>query len=506
MPASSRALYLSRLRRAFLLRVHPDRFRMYDSDIRVRQATLVKALSSRMGQVDFAAWQRSDLISPGYCKASYQLSTSATEKNEEYVYCVERRDGSLQSQSICLHTSVEEIIDAMQKALKRSGAAQIPAPSDLSSEGSLLARSKATDEVTSPESMAQELNPSFTSEQSSHVDYRFDKVSQRGRDLSQFLDKLKFDDVEDRKQSRTDAQAAAQATRQRYQFQSVDATSMGWSSNSVAVLLRRLLELYEEHGDKLQVTSFYPLRIVFTPDDFHNSLDIYGGVLRLNSGSTPIQWLQHLQRIDASTMEEVKRHRELLSERVKIVQSTLGVKLKKGFSCSNRDYWYFVEGLLPDAHLYSEQPNADALVVIESKDEVGSQAITVTVESSYTVRRPKVTQEGTVRVGANSDRHFLNSTIARFTDQARTRMRQTERQKETCRTLTQRLQYEWGLQRVYSLGTVSLDHYCEALARLLTTRPFNLDRLAGQQLGIAASGHFCHLSDDGSIVIPYDWS
>lgn len=55
----SRSIYISRLRRAFLLRVHPDRFRTQSNQVRKEQATLVQVLSDRLGEFDFV-----DFVAP----------------------------------------------------------------------------------------------------------------------------------------------------------------------------------------------------------------------------------------------------------------------------------------------------------------------------------------------------------------------------------------------------------------------------------------------------------
>ena len=47
------SVYVSRLRRAFFLRVHPDRFRAHDAAVRQQQARLVQALNDRMSWSDF---------------------------------------------------------------------------------------------------------------------------------------------------------------------------------------------------------------------------------------------------------------------------------------------------------------------------------------------------------------------------------------------------------------------------------------------------------------------
>ena len=53
---ASRSLYVSRLRKAFLLRVHPDRFRSQPDIVRKEQASLVQALSDRFSDPDFLAF------------------------------------------------------------------------------------------------------------------------------------------------------------------------------------------------------------------------------------------------------------------------------------------------------------------------------------------------------------------------------------------------------------------------------------------------------------------
>ena len=59
-PAGSAAsVYVSRLRRAFLLRVHPDRFRGESDKVKRQQAKLVQALSDRMAERDFLAYTAS---------------------------------------------------------------------------------------------------------------------------------------------------------------------------------------------------------------------------------------------------------------------------------------------------------------------------------------------------------------------------------------------------------------------------------------------------------------
>ena len=55
--------YIQRLRRAFLLKVHPDRFRRHPEEVRKQQAILIQSLSDRMEDHDFIAFSSSSLQS-----------------------------------------------------------------------------------------------------------------------------------------------------------------------------------------------------------------------------------------------------------------------------------------------------------------------------------------------------------------------------------------------------------------------------------------------------------
>ena len=68
-----------------------------------------------------------------------------------------------------------------------------------------------------------------------------------------------------------------------------------------------------------------------------------------------------------------------------------------------------------------------------------------------------------------------------------------------------------GLSRVYheTKSTVTLPEVVESLLRLVKIDALHnqeVVKLAGQSLGITGRGHFVHLADDGSIVIPHDWT
>jgi hypothetical protein len=485
-----RSVYLARLRRAFLLRVHPDRFRC--ASIRSGQSHLVKSLASRLSQADFTSWQQHGRIAPP------PFSSPNEEKTLSYV--LEQRDGSLLRTSLSLDVSVDSILKSMASALRQVGAAASLPEAPEEDEEPVMTH-------TAPFPSA---HPSWGGETP-----RTPPMSRRGRDLFRFLSSYGGNEIEERKASRMDAQASALTVRSVYGFAAVDATSLGWSSAWVAVLLRRLLALHDEHAEtKFRVRSFYPIRLQFTNAAVvtacdASKLDLYGGVLKLSPAATSIQWLETLQMVTEGTIEEIQHCQARILEYSKHLQGSLGVKLKKGHSCSNQEYYSFLEELwkLSTTNTVDGQEVGNALM---------TEMTIATVESSEACRRPMVTSEGSIRLGAGMAVDQVVSAISRLGPQARERRSEHERQLQRCKEVVHQAQWQLGLQRVYRTGSlVSQEEFLDCLVRLLaaaaetpseqeTKRVLQMG-LGGNSLGIAGTGQFCHLADDGSLVIPHNW-
>lgn len=319
----SRSVYISRLRRAFLLKIHPDRFRNHSANTRSKQASLVKALTDRLSQPDFIEWQQQR----NHTNNNYHHYSFSSSYNNQYPYIVERKDGTYMKTSIELNESVEHILHSIKRTLQKSGIASssLPVlPNDDGGGGFAQPVTGAPQFAQQPNGYAGDTafnnNRSTSWQQHNHpiIDHRYNVQSNHGRDLFHFLQTLSTEsmknEIQQRRLYRMDAQSAAMEVRRVYQFQSVDATTLGWSSESVAVLLNQLLAFYEEHSNKFNVSktkkkkqqtqnsssssssSFYPATLLFTNDDHRNVLDIYGGVLRLNPAMTPLQWLEHRLR------------------------------------------------------------------------------------------------------------------------------------------------------------------------------------------------------------------
>lgn len=482
--SGTRANYVSRLRRAFLLRVHPDLFRNFADGIRQEQSKLVKALSTRMNEKDFISWQQ--------YKTTNTAGTPLQHKQTTLPYVIQRRDGTLLRHELPLNLSVDRILDSMADALKQSGAgASLPA---LPVDGPAMSDNFVDAAAATPVNDA--------------VDHRYDVISNRGRSLECFLDKLDPQEVAQRKASRLDAQAVASQVRRLYQFQSVDATSLGWSSASAAVLFQRLLDLHAEHGHLFHVSSFHPLRLVFTRDDHNNGterVDEYGGILHLSPASTPIQWLNHLQMVTPKALEVIRHRRNLVLQMQKELQSAWGggLKWKRGYSCASREFFHFLTRLVPYLPTNGNDDDMDdtsqALVPHQ-------ETIAVTVESPQVCRRPFVTRNGDIRLGADMEQAQVRSAIERLRPMATQQVADSQAERSQCRHLSQECIWLLGLSRLdyRTTGLVQATDVRRCLSRLVHESD-RLPQLAGHAVGIVGSGQFCHLGDDGAVMIPHDW-
>ncbi|GAX19659.1 hypothetical protein FisN_19Hh243 [Fistulifera solaris] len=377
MPRSNtaRSVYMARVRRAFLLRVHPDRFR--SPTIRSQQARLVQALSNRMSQSDFTAWQQQQ-----------ESVTPAFDDNTKYPFVLEKRDGSYFRTELQMNASVDVILSTILHGLKQVGAS-LPEPPK-----GHFKRTRTRSSTLGETAESQSYNNHPTS------------VHPKGRSLSDFLSHLQPDEIQGRRNSRIDAQAAALAVRRLYRFQAVDATSLGWSSAWVATLFRRLIDLHQ--SQQFKVNSFYPIRLVFSnaaakvsilqrPD---HALDVYGGVLRLSPAGTSVQWLETLNSVTSGRIEEIQYHQSQMLAYSKTIHSVVGIKVKKGHSCSNFEYFSFLERL--SHHLLPSETDVSLSTTLQVSTSfpLSKTPLVMMIESSAMCRRPIVTAEGQLRLGA----------------------------------------------------------------------------------------------------------
>ena len=205
-------------------------------------------------------------------------------------------------------------------------------------------------------------------------------------------------------------------------------------------------------------------------------------------------------------LREIQTHRECLTEWSKAVQGSFGVRLKKGFTCTSREYHTFME------HLVRYKPSIDLCNISSGElmlPMIGPVHAVVEAESSC--RRAVVTDAGLIRLGAG----MSATECARSIDQLSALARETSAADKAnlmrCKDAVSAVQWQLGLQKVYRTGTVSHDDFLDCLSRFLvlplqeSEKQLVYNSFTGVALGVASIGRFCHLADDGSIVVPHNW-
>lgn len=471
MTVATRSVYVARLRRAFLLQAHPDRFR--SPTIQKQQAELVKAISDRMARPDF--------LSYSYGESSPSTSSDLPLRYPKLIYVLETKAGSLHKHNIDLNSTVEGVLRSMADALQTTGLASLPPPPKAPTQPT------ASDEdgITWVSSKGEK----------SAIDHQYDIRSNHGRDLRHFLSTLDASEIEQRKSSRMDVTATAMVLRRDYGFAAVDGTGLGWSSDSLAILLHSLVQLHHEHSHKFAVPSFYPLRLVWSSED--QPIDLHGGTLYLNPAATPIQWLDHLLGVTPETLALHKEYRSRLANASRRVNGALDVQFQMGHSCSSKEYY---DLLLRLNHLLGDTGNN---AHGESSSAVALERIYVMVESASVCRRAILTREGHIRVGASMTNESIVRSVSKLLSEAREKLMQARHDKEKSKQAMTRVVRECGVQRVRRGKIVQVEEFVEALMRLLQHEERR--RFVGTSIGIVGKGHSCHLGDDGSLMIPWDW-
>ena len=355
----------------------------------------------------------------------------------------------------------------------------------------------------------------------------------KDRNLSQFLKHLPYQEIHKRKSHRLDAHAAALMARRAFHFQSIDGTRIGWSSESMAKLLSSLYNFHCEHVSKFHVSSFYPMSLEMSYDEVKGSkVCYYGGKILLNPSETPLQWLHTFMDITQDSLEIVKHHQQRLLEHTKFIQESIGIRIKKGKSCDALEYHECLKHLAQTIESYASSSKSSSSSS-QNNTDIALQKIQVIVESEFSCRRGMVTNEGDIRVGAGMSPQSILASISQLSERAYEKKRSEEEiLTEKCHPLMEQIRAQFGIHPIYRVrvSTVTSDEMHHCLQRLLdrlctfhnttnnTTTSTDVfhenkqdgedsfhQRLLGHSLGITSKGQFCHLGDDGSIVVPCDF-
>jgi hypothetical protein len=432
----------------------------------------VQAVADRLAQPDFLAYNRVHGGDLSWSSESKPYLGSFSNLN----YVLEQKDGSLQKFNVDLSDSVEGILKSLRRALHQSGLTlPLPPPPLPSARPSA---NKQDHVLVSP-----------TTPTKTFIDHQYDIHSNHGRNLKAFLKTLDPTEVQQRKLHREDVVAVASVVRREFGFSAVDGTALGWSSQSLAMLLRSLLDLHAEHSPQFNVSSFYPLRLVWSSQD--QPLDLTGGILYLNPAATPIQLLNSLCEVSPQALDQHRKHLEQLKRaRRQLETAWANVHFQKGHSCSSYDFHEVLVDRLAPAFGLSFSTSNDTTAI-------GLPRVVVKVESPQACRRAMLTREGDIRIGAAMSIADIVVGLDHFVPQARNAQRHGQAWIDQSR----RVQDELGVVKIRRL--VTMQQGLDCLSRLLRQHP---PRLAGHAVAVVASGHFCHLGDDGSLQIPHDWT
>ncbi len=421
-------------------------------------------------------------------------------------YYLEKKNGELIQHMLPLDGSVEKLLSSLSAALETTGLAVKKAP-DLQSSSVETALNKTNDLGDDINNNNSNNDTSTTAETSfGRINHSYDVNTNRGRNLFNFIESLDFNEIEQRKANRIDATAAALVARQAYKFQSIDGTHLGWSSSSLAKTLRMLTKVFDEHSDKFNVESFYPLQLYFSNDEFHSKLDLYSGTIMLNPGSTQEQWLETLMAVTNKDLDILQTHRKEQKSYLSQGQNYLNANIRKGFSCSSKEYYDFLERLACE----ESSRNLQSVVLQPTSWELALGRLNIVVETSQACRRPVTTNIGDIRISSLISPCDILSSIHKLKSDALRKSLFEKEQRNRTKELVSMMKFQFGLAKVFKsrLMTVTSDQYLNALTKILQSGhelEAMKNNLAGTSIGITHAGSFCHLGDDGSLMIPWNF-
>lgn len=467
-----------------------------------------------MAQPDFLAYTygKAGVTGQAYHNA---LSDTSNGKDHSLPFVLEQKNGVLLHQHINLTQSVYDVLTSLVDALHKAGAPRIapppPAP-DVQPTNPIDSLHASGSYPFDPVHWTNTSSATAATPSQSGSG-RYGIHSRLGRDLGRFLSSLDPTSITKRRSFRMDVTAVALEVRTRYRFAAVDGKGLGWSSSSFAVLLQSLVDLHGRHAKTFHVGSFYPLRLVFSSEDYNfavqNALDVHDGVLYLNPASTPLQWLDVLSTVTPAKVDEHKRLNQELQQNIQRIQSALDVRINKGHSCTAQEYHELASRLSQFCGVDPDEPNDERTAQNNNKAQhaLTLSRVYLTVESPFVSRRATITKAGHIQIGASMSNESIVKAVKNLTAQARDNVERFQNTKESYQTVVQQTKTDFGLRGISYSKAVSVDEVRDALLRLQQYEPReDLHRtLTGNSLGIVGSGQFCHVGDDGSLVIPCDW-
>ena len=460
----------------------------------------MQALSDRLADHDFLAYAASS--TRGRVNTAHASHSARTKYDASYPFSIEKRDGSVSKLSIQLANSTpHQILGRMADSI--NFAPPPPPPEPVLDHSMPFKRQGMYDETAKQNVNMQDDVGQFIWSYGIHNQHHKSPNS-TDRNLVQFLKKVDFDHIKQRKFDRINATAAALVARRAFQFSAVDGTGLGWSSASLAILLSRLTSLHEEHESKL-IKSFYPFRLVFSGDEFHRKIDLYGGIIRLNPAATSLQWLETLIRVNTDSIMILKHNQKELKQKISTLEKVLGIRAVKGHTCDPEDYHRALSQLTQDMQgLDNICGDGKSLLAVSNKANL-------VIESRDECRRGKVRKDGSFEVGVGMDISKIRKLLSDYANRSYEYIQLESDKQQRYQELSQNVAYDIGIEKVKRFSSiVTSEQMIGCLTMMLNKEESEKEALrgylAGQSIGVAARGTLCHLGDDGSIVIPTNCS
>ncbi len=493
--ASKRSDYVANLRRAFLLRVHPDRFRSHSENIKKIQAEAIQNVTDRLSSADFAVYKSPDA-------GGHHDAVLYNWKKQRFH--LEQKDGSVKQYTVNLNDNAEDVLRDISSALKSTGMS-VPQPPSMQKFDTEFNEKDFHSSKSIEQYRMNSILRSANAHASNQVNINeiFNVNTRQGRDLLRFLKKLDHDEIEQRKAHRIDASTSALIARQLFKFQSIDGTGLGWSSASLTKYLKSLARLYDEHKSKFKVESFYAFQLVLSNDEFRDKIDLFGGSIMLNPGFSDEQNLKTLFAIDQDSIDQLEKNRDFLMQNQMVVQNILNIKVKKGYSCSSKEYHEFLchfANYLSSLTINQEESTSQALAL---------QRIQLVIETAYVCRRPIVTNVGEIRISTCVKFDNVITSIRAKKLEAINKVADEQVKLRKAKELKDIVQYQL-MSRIRKGRTgVTTDQFIESLTAFLELPEEKIlpirDLVQGQNIQIMGAGRSCQIGDDGSLLIPHDW-
>lgn len=480
----SRSAYVARLRRAFLLRVHPDRFRTQPKLIK-EQSSLIQALSDRLVEPDFLRY-----LTPTISLNQISISGEKAVYHQQK-FSIETKSGVVKT-SISLNESPIKILQSMAQ-LCNFPPPPPPPQQPISSERAIEFQSKNGQAQTTDEpDLFQFLRYGAYALQK--------KRRNQNTNLIQYLESSSLvDDIKDRRLHRINAASAVLQIRRLYKFISVDGTRLGWNSASLAICLQRLIALHEEHHDNFRTSSFYPFRLILSSDEFQRKVDLWAGDIRLNPASTSLQWLSILENVTDESVHALKTNQQILRDNLAIVEDMLQLRVIKGHTSDAEDYFECIRRLGTESQIAADEWR---LAILSNKSSL-------VIESDQACRRGNLRKDGSFEVSTSMSMDAIRSTMSRYAKRSNEILNAEYITKQKCSTMIRQVTEEFGVQKISKANIVSNNQMLQCLTMLLKKdhpeKGVLRRLLAGHSIAISTGGNL-HLGDDGSIMIPWNLS